>query len=308
MPYLPFVLNVEPGNICNLKCPLCPTGLNEPGAVKGFMDQGIFNKVFDQLKDSLRSINLYSWGEPLLNKNLISMIRRVKDYNDKIRITISTNLNVKDNALLNDLIASGVDEIIVSCDGSNQESYSRYRVGGNFALVMDNLESLVKYKKELGRDTAIVWNFLVFRHNEKEIDRAAVMAKDIGVDFRIGLMRTSMKDEILKSHKEAIARDLDWIPDNPLYSAYDKEKLTPRKIMKTCRKPWQEISINWDGKVFPCCAVYGDQYAFGDVKAQTIKDIWNNIDFVSARRQILKRNVPVCSICGICRDNGFMHM
>jgi len=308
VPYLPFILNLEPGNICNLRCPLCPTGKDDPGLAKGFMSLELFKQVFDQLKKSLVSINLYSWGEPLLNKDLISIIKYAKAEKEGIRITTSTNLNVRNDALLVDLIASGIDEIIVSCDGVSLESYLKYRVGGDFNLVMDNLRLLAEKKKELDTKADIVWNFLVFRHNEGEVEEARKMAKLIGASFRTGLMRTSMKDEILKPHKDAIAKDRDWIPDNPLYSAYDKEKCVPKKVIKTCRKPWQEISINWNGKVFPCCAVYGDQYSLGDVKIDSIKDIWNNKLFMAARREILREQQHACTICGICQNNGFMHM
>lgn len=308
VPYLPFILNLEPGNICNLHCPLCPTGKDEPGLAKGFMSLELFKQVFEQLKKGLGAINLYSWGEPLLNKDLISIIRYAKAGKEDIRITTSTNLNVRNNVLLVDLIASSIDEIIVSCDGIGSESYLKYRVGGDFNLVMDNLRFLAGKKKELNAQTDIVWNFLVFKHNEGEVEEARKMAKLIGISFRIGLMRTSMKDEILKPHKDAIAKDRDWIPDNPAYSAYDKEKCTPKKVIKTCRKPWQEISINWDGKVFPCCAVYGDQYSLGDVKIDAIKEIWNSKLFVIARREIIREKMHACTICGICRDNGFMHM
>ncbi len=306
--YLPFILSLEPGNICNLHCPLCPTGKDEPGLAKGFMSLELFKQVFDQLKNNLSSINLYSWGEPLLNKNIIPIIKYAKSENKKIRITTSTNLNVKDDLLLADLIASGIDEIIVSCDGANADSYVKYRVGGDFNLVVDNLRFLVGKKKELNTQTDIIWNFLVFRHNQGEIEEARKMAKSIGVSFRSGLMRTSMKDEILKPHKDMIAQDRDWIPDNPIYSAYDKERCATKKVIKTCRKPWQEISINWDGKVFPCCAVYGDEYSLGDAKVDAIKDIWNSKLFVTARREILREKKHACTICGICRDNGFMHM
>lgn len=305
---MPSVLNIEPGNVCNLKCPLCPTGADEPGVARGFMEPGLFNNVFSQLKDAVKLINFYSWGEPLLNKNLIFMIKQVKNYNKDIRIVTSTNLNINNESLLRELVNSRIDEIIVSCDGATPESYVKYRAAGNFGLVMDNLRLLAKFRNELGLATDIVWNFIVFRHNENEIERARAMAADLGVNFRVGLMRTSMKDEILKPHNEAIARDLEWIPDNPLYSAYDKEKLKTRKIIRTCRKPWQEITINWDGKVFPCCAVYGDQYAFADAAKQAIRQIWNNIEFVSARKQILDIGVPASNVCGICRDNCFMHM
>lgn len=304
---MPFILNIEPGNVCNLKCPLCPTGLGDQGMAKGFIDLGFFKHIFDQLRGSLTSVNLYSWGEPLLNKDLVRIIRYIKESDKAIRVVISTNLNIRDDKLLEELIDSGIDEVIVSCDGACQATYEKYRVGGDFNLVMHNLRYLASKKEELAKDSSIVWNFLVFRHNEHEVEKAREMAKETGVDFRIGFMRTSMKDEILKSHKEAIEQDKNWIPDNPEYSAYDKINYTTKKIIKTCRKPWQEISINWNGLVFPCCAVYGEKYNFGDTRKDSIKNIWNNPKFISARKEILNK-CPATTICGVCRSNGFMHM
>ncbi len=308
LPVMPFILNMEPGNICNLKCPLCPTGSGESGMRKGFLSLDFFKRIFDQLKGSVKCVNLYSWGEPLLNKELIAIIRHIKKADKAIRVIISTNLNIRDNLLLTQLLDSGIDEIIVSCDGATKETYGKYRVGGDFELVMQNMRYLAEKKKESGGNTRIVWNFLVFKHNEHEVEKARAMAKEIGVDFRIGLMRTSMKDEILKPHRESIERDINWIPDNPQYSAYDKTNYATKKTIASCRKPWQEISINWDGLVFPCCAVYGEKYSFGDAKKDAIRDIWNNPGFIRARKEILNKKLTAETICGTCRNNGFMHM
>ncbi len=99
LPYLPFSLGIDPGNICNLKCPLCPTGLGEAGAKRSFMEFEFFKLVFDQLKNSLSEINMFNWGEPLLNKDLTKMIRYAKGRSESIRIITSTNLNIKNNNL-----------------------------------------------------------------------------------------------------------------------------------------------------------------------------------------------------------------
>ena len=308
LPFMPFILNIEPGNICNLHCPLCPTGQGDASLSKGFISFELFKNIFSQLKEGLISVNLYSWGEPLLNRDFINIIRYIKSYNKSIRVVTSTNLNIRDDRLLTDLILSGIDEIIVSCDGANAQSYSKYRVGGDFDLVMQNLRFLAQKKKELSKNNLIVWNFLVFKHNENEIEQAREMASSLGVSFRVGLMRTSMKDEILKPHRDSIARDINWIPDNSMYSAYDKDACLPKKRIKTCRKPWGEITVNWDGKIFPCCAVYGDKYCLGDAKDSPIKEIWNNKMFISSRKEILNHKIKGCTVCGLCRDNGFMHM
>jgi radical SAM protein with 4Fe4S-binding SPASM domain len=308
LPVLPFSLEIEPGNICNLRCPLCPTGAGEPGASKGFMNFKFFKHIFDQLKDCLETINLYNWGEPILNPDLIGIIKYAKDKNSAVRIVTSTNLNVQDDALLDRLISSGIDDIIVSCDGASRDTYEKYRVGGDFELVMKNMKFLVRRNRELSKKVNIIWNFLVFKHNEHEVEIVKSKAKEIGVTLNIGLMRTSLKDEILKPHQEAIEKDKAWIPDNPEYSAYNREKCASKKVIRTCRKPWQSIAVNWNGLVFPCCAVFEEKYNFGDAKKDSIKDIWNNPRFVSARRQILDKGCPASTICGICRNNGFMHM
>lgn len=308
LPYLPFSLGVETGNICNLKCPLCPTGLADKSMKKGFMDLALFQSIIGQLKNNLRVINLYSWGEPLLNPDLIAMIKYAKNANKKINIITSTNLNIQDDKLLEDLIKSGINEIIISCDGINQETYSQYRSGGNFNLLMRNMQYLISLQKQLNNKTILVWNYIVFRHNENDIEEAREMASSLGIALRISKMRTSMKEEILKPHSESIEKYGDWIPDRPEYSAYDKEKVTTKIKIKTCRKPWFELSVNWDGKVFPCCAVYGDEYNFGSIKEKNIREVWNNHCYIEARKEIMDKNINAKTICGICRNNFFMHM
>jgi len=308
VPDFPFILGIDPGNICNLKCPLCPTGLGESGVKRGFLTFDLFKNIFDQLKDSLLVINLFNWGEPLLNKDLLKIIRYVKSEKSSILVNTSTNLNVRDNLLLDGLIKTCIDKIIVSCDGASQETYEKYRVGGNFDLVIENLRFLSAKNKEFGNKTNITWNFLVFKHNEHEVELARKLALSMHVNFATGLMRTSLKDEILRPHKEAIEHDKSWIPDNPNYSAYDKINCTTKKVLNTCRKPWDSIAINWNGLVFPCCAVYGENYQFADAKNEPIKNIWNNSKFVAARNEILNKKCVSTTICGLCRNNGFMHM
>jgi len=308
LPYLPSILGLETGNICNLRCPLCPTGSNQEGLQKGFMKLSLFKIAVNQLIDSLVAINLFSWGEPLLNKDLIAMIEYIKIIKPSIKITTSTNLNFTDKNIIALLVKSGIDEIIVSCDGVSAQTYSQYRVGGDFNLVIENLKFLAQKNKEFKRSTLIVWNFLVFKHNEHEIEQARRMAESFGLNFRAGFIRTSMKDEILKDHRQSIEKDLDWIPNNPQYSAYDKEKKITKKIIKTCRKPWQEISINWDGKVFPCCAIYGDIYSLGNINEHNIKIIWNSQIYQQARKEIMGKCKTKDTICGICKSHGFTHM
>lgn len=89
LPYLPFRLNIETGNICNLRCPLCPTGIGDVSMKKGILSFKLFKHVADQLINNIQSINLYSWGEPLLNPGLINMILYVKKKNPSIKVLLA---------------------------------------------------------------------------------------------------------------------------------------------------------------------------------------------------------------------------
>ena len=308
LPFMPFILGIETGNICNLKCPLCPTGVEDLSMKKGFMRLEVFKKVFDEVKDSIQAINLYSWGEPLLNPDLINIINYAKKNKTNVKIITSTNLNIRNDHLLSEFIKSGIDEVIISCDGVTAQTYVKYRKGGDFDLVMRNMKFLLAENKRLGMAVRLIWNFIVFKHNEHEVEDAKQLAAELGIELRIGKMRTSMKDEILGAHGKSIEKDIDWIPDNPEYSAYNKEKMITKKIIKTCRKPWQEISVNWDGSIFPCCAIYGDKYAYGNLSEGGIKDNWNNKLYIEARKEIIDKKIKALTICGICRNHGFLHM
>jgi len=115
----PAALTICPGNLCNLSCVLCPTGQNDPGRHKGFLKLELFKKIMDECGPYLWEVNLYNWGEPLLNKELFEMVKYSKIF--KVRVSISTNLNHFNDSICSDLVLSGVDEVVVSLDGTSQE-------------------------------------------------------------------------------------------------------------------------------------------------------------------------------------------
>ena len=101
-------------------------------------------KITDQLPD-LERVYLHGIGEPLLNKELFEMVKYAKSF--KVRVSISTNLNHFNRSLCSDLVLSGLDEIVVSLDGTSQESVSKYQVGNDFKKVVANIKRLANCKK-----------------------------------------------------------------------------------------------------------------------------------------------------------------
>ena len=303
--YFPNKLTIDIGNICNLKCPLCPTGRGDKSASRGFMKIGEFRRVLNEIGSYLTNLELYNWGEPILNKDLIDMIRYAKNMN--IPVCISTNLNILDKKVAEALISTQIDKIFISCDGASPETYSKYRVGGDFHRVLSNIYQLLEAKKKLrNRYTRIVLLFHVFKHNEHEVEKIKELADDCGIELRVNRMRTDMGKEIFEKVEDSIERDKDWIPENPRYCAFDLEKKGKKKEMR-CNHLWKTSVINWDGAVLPCCAVYGERHAFGNVLEEPFASIWNNEKYRLARQEVRNKIKKSPTICHSCKENGFLN-
>ena len=300
-------VSIETGNICNLKCPLCPTGQRDPSVERGFMSLDNYKRMVDEFGRYLVLLRLYNWGEPLLNKDLLPMIHYAVERG--ITTTISTNLGITlDQKGVRKLLEAGLTKIFVSCDGTSPETYDKYHIGGNFDQVIDNIKLLVQEKQKLPHCyTRIIWLFHVFRHNEHEVDVARKLAEEMGVEIRINKMRTDMGKEIFETASISIERDSDWIPEDPKYCAFDMEHKEVKEQKSFCDLPWKETVINWNGSVLPCCSVFEDKYSFGDTSQNKFKDVWNSEKYVAARRELLGKENKGSTICHICKASGFTH-
>ncbi len=303
---LPTRISIETGNICNLQCPLCPTGRKDKGVSRGFMSFENYKKIIDELAKDLVLVRLYNWGEPLLNKHLIPMIKYARERGTGV--TISTNLNILTRQTARDLLEAGLQKIFVSCDGASDMTYKKYHIGGNFSTVLENIKILTEEKKKLHQcNTRIIWLFHVFRHNEHEVEKASGTARNMGVEIRINKMRTDMGKEIFESAEKAIDRDREWIPEDPKYCAFDLDKKEAKQKKNFCSLPWKETVINWDGTVLPCCSVYEEKYSFGNAFKEGFKKIWNGEAYISARRELALKENWKKTVCHICKENGFTY-
>lgn len=290
----PLTIMVEPTNICNLKCPLCPTGAGLIKRVKGFMSFANFKKIIDEAEDYIIHLRLWNWGEPLLNKEIFKMISYTK--RKKIFVNLSTNSNFLDKEIAEKLIKSNLDELIISLDGASEETYNKYRKGGDFNQIIEAIKFLVKRKKELNKKNPYIkLQFIIMRHNEHEIDKIKLLAKQIDVDeiaFKtVGIMDYSNKEDIRK-----------YLPTNKKYSRYILDKnqvLSKKRINNWCDFLWEEMIINWDGSVVPCCFDMNNLHVLGNVFERNIKEMWNNQYYTNFRKKILenKKGILLCKNC-----------
>ncbi len=306
LPYAPTKITVESGNVCNLRCPLCPTGQLDKSASKGMMPLATFEKILDELARDLITIRLYNWGEPLLNKDIVRMCQLA--YDRGVSVKLSSHLNDLTPELAEGLLRARVKKIYVSADGATPESYAIYRRGGDFERVLANIRMLVAKQRELGAwFTRVIWLFHVFRHNEHEVEIARRLAQELGVELSLNRARTDMGKEIFETVDVALERDGHWLPSSDELCAYDREhKVAQREA--TCRLPWEDTAINWDGNVLACCSVYSEKHAYGNIHDGSFGAVWNGELYREARREILGRGETRDTICKTCKKNGYLFL
>ena len=119
------------------------------------------------------------------------------------------------------MVTSNLDMLGISIDGTTQEVYEKYRVGGNLEKVFNNLKKLVAAKKLYKSNITINWDFIVMKHNEHQVEEAKVMAKGFGIPIEIKEAMPDIKGALQGSIGEMIDTHGEWLPDNPKYNPYD---------------------------------------------------------------------------------------
>lgn len=289
----PFMLMVEPTNFCNLKCPLCPSGNGQMLRPRGTMGLEDFEKLVDELGAEVFMMMLWNQGEPYINKCFNQMVRYA--HNRGIFTFTSTNGHfVRSDEQAQAIVESGLDEIIVSLDGVDQETYEKYRVGGDIERVFDGVRRLVKAKGVLGSLTPLInLQFIVMKHNEGDLAAAELLAKELQVD-----------KFLVKTAQVYTADDAEeFLPEEERFRRYEREEqglVVKGQPAKGCKVLWYSSMVNWNGAVAPCCFDKDVDFAMGQVfDGDSFDEIWRGRAYMDFRQQILKdRNaVDMCRNC-----------
>ncbi len=295
---VPSLLMIEPTNLCNLHCPLCPTGNGSIDAPRGSMKPGDFKKIIDELGNRILYLTMYNYGEPFLNRELLTMIEYAKQ--QRIFIRISTNGHFFENpAERRRLVASGLDHLIIALDGATPETFRTYRRGGNFERVIGNIGKIVEEKRAQRSKTPYVeLLFVVMKHNAHEIPTIKSIGEEIGVD------RVKLKTIHLKSYTEDSAEIAEtYLPEDlnlTRYKQADGKLVAEHSAGHTCKWLWLGSVINWDGSVVPCCYDPNRTLSPGNVfEVGSFREIWNNTQYISLRNTI-RMNKNTLELCRFC--------
>jgi len=289
---LPVSISFEPTTSCNLRCPECPSGLRAFTRPTGMLQRDFFKETIDQLHKELLYLIFYFQGEPYLNPDFLDMVKYASS--KKIYTATSTNAHYLTDDNAKRTIESGLDRLIISIDGTTQDVYEQYRVGGKLAKVLEGTKNVVKWKKEMKSKTPfIVFQFLVVKPNEHQIEDVKKLAKEIGVDD-VWFKTAQVYDYENDPNK--------LIPSIDKYSRYKKTSNGYEfkgKLANHCWRLWHDPVITWDGLVAPCCFDKDAQHQLGNLKEKSFKEIWTNGEYKKFRSAILKgrKNIDICANC-----------
>lgn len=291
---VPWVVYIDPVNACVLNCPLCPTGKKDPRQRKAQLSLKDFKKIIDQLKPYLFFVYLYKWGEPFLNKDIFKMV----DYchQNRVGVLIHSNLNYQSDNILKNVVKSKVDYLSLSIDGATQKNYNFYRRGGNIDKVQSGIKKIIFWKKKLGSGyPKIVWQYLINNQNFREVNKAAKLAKKIGVDvFESRPLFLDMETQLKNDQK-----------DYQMYlsKVCTYEEASYQANPNHCRYLWIGLTVNPQGLLAPCCSIYADSDNFGDLLKHSLKEIINSQIFIESRRLFTDKNYhpKIYTACAQCQ-------
>ena len=289
---LPMSISFEPTTSCNLRCPECPSGLRSFTRPTGMLQEDLFKQTIDELHETLLYLIFYFQGEPYLHPQFIDLVQYAAQKG--IYTATSTNAHYLTDAAARKTVESGLDRLIISIDGTTQDTYQQYRVGGKLEKVLEGTRNIIKWKKQLNSKTPhVVFQFLVVKPNEHQIAEVQQLAKELGVD-EVGLKTAQIYD---------YEQGSELIPTIDKYARYAKQTdgtyRIKNKFIDHCWKMWHSCVITWDGLVVPCCFDKDAHYRLGDLKAQTFSELWQSKPYQDFRKSLIRSRseIEMCKNC-----------
>lgn len=286
----PLSMQVDPASLCNFKCAFCPTGdphlIKKSGRAQTFMKMELFEKIVADIANferNLKVLKLFKDGEPMLNPNFLAMVRAAKAEPKIERVETTTNGSKLAPAFNEQLVASGIDRVVLSVEGVTAARYLDFaRVKFDYDAFVENVRHLYSIRGDMKLHIKTVAQNLDYTIGEDQIffDTFGPICDGIFIENTV-----SSWPQFAVS--EAVDDSID---------AYGRE--TVRK--EICPYLFYSLSINADGVVSPCCVDWNRELAIGSVAMQSLQEIWNGPKLRELRLQHVNEGLKANPSCGSC--------
>lgn len=275
----PATLNIEPTNFCNLNCSFCPT--RKTNRQFGFMEFSLYKKIIDDIfPRKLKVLWLNKDGEPLLHQEITKMVKYAKEKRVARRVEIYTNGVFLTEKMSKDLIMASLDSLVISLDAINKEEFKKIKRKDSYETVVNNIYKFLDVRKKLGAKNPVLSVKMVDLRDKKMVEEFKKRWSGVADNVIIQPLHNWEGSIKIKNKKENIKKENKRYP---------------------CNLPWLSAAVFWDGKVTPCCVNYKvNELIMGDLKKQSLKEIWQGEKFRKLRQAHLSQDFsdfPTCKNC-----------
>lgn len=243
----PLLVDLELSSVCNLHCPMCYT-VTEDYIKKvrmKYMNHNVFQKVIDEIAGKVFAIRLSLRGESTLSKNFIDSIKYAKSKGIFEVSTLTHGKKLTGN-YLRQIVDAGIDWITISIDGMGDD-YNKIRHPLTWEGTLSRLKEIKELKASLGKSKPVI--------------------KVQGIWPSIKPYPTE--------YYEALLPYTDLIAYNPLIDYLDNDEEIEYEENFSCPQLWQRMVINSDNTVVMCSNDEKQDSMIGNVRFQTVKEIWH---------------------------------
>lgn len=276
---MPLSMYIDPCSACNFSCVFCPQSIdNSKEHFSQKMTLEAFEKIVYDIKllGRLKTCNLFSFGEPLLN-SLTPDFLKIAVYNDIAeKYVITSNVSLLTEKKAQSIVNYGLDFLRVSIYGATTKTYqARTNTKITLDTICKNLLTLKKYRDSVKSSLFIAVKML---DTGDESENNAFLDKF-----------TSLGDECFIE---------------PMHNWHNSDELFVYNTCNTntskCPYPFYTLVVHADLTVSVCCPDWNKQLVVGNLANETLKEIWNGAKLYDLQCSLLEQNFSDYSVCRTC--------
>jgi MoaA/NifB/PqqE/SkfB family radical SAM enzyme len=305
-------LHLEISSVCQASCPMCIRNING-GVINDrylpttwtFED---YKKMIDEeLVKQINALTLCgNLGDPITNDDIGSMVKYTHDINPNVHLSIHTNGSLRTPTWWQSFARSMTDNhnVVFALDGL-KDTLPLYRIGTSFDKIIENAKAFI----DAGGNAE--WAFIVFKHNQHQIDEARKLSQDLG--FKTFQIKNSTRfvgePRVRVVNKNGIhthdiepadSAELKYIDADVILNY--KEIVNRAKINCVVKRD-KSVYIDHRGDVYPCCWVGAVPYTWQNttdgaqlVRKEMYQEHLNLVDYVGGSRSINALTNPLKDI------------
>jgi len=295
---IPDEIIIEPTNVCNLKCPVCPTTFGMKRK-RGFLKFEVFKNIIDDLKPYKKKpqISMNFAGEPMLNKDIYSFVKYANK--NSHGTFISTNVTAINEKNSKELIESGLDSINLCVDGFSNKSHDTYRIGSDFNIIKENIEIFMRAKRELRSITPFVQiQTLLTTLSVPEKNDMITWAKEIGANsiyFKSLSIQNGHSDQVEQYVIDDIKKKWSYLV--PKQDQFKRKQFNIDKPY--CGVPLKQSVVYWNGDLGLCCTDYDNTVMNTNISERGYLKTLFSKDVIKKRRLGLNKKQSICKDCDL---------